>query len=57
VQQTILDEVYQGTLNNKAYQTQIHDQIVENCKGYLQGQYWKTSTYFPGFVDLPAQFS
>jgi hypothetical protein len=57
VQQAILDEVYQGTLNHKAYQTRIHDPIVENCKDYLRGRYWKTSTYFPGFVDLPAQQS
>ena len=52
VQQAILDQVYQGTLPEKAFQTRLHDPIVENCRDYLRGKYWETSKYFPGFVAL-----
>ena len=55
VQQAIFDEVYRGTLPEKAHQARLHDDIIENCQSYLRGRYWITSTYFPGFVELPSE--
>ena len=55
VQQALLDEIYQGTLQDIASQIRIHDPVVENCKDYLRGRHWKTSTYFPGELELPAE--
>lgn len=56
VQQVLLDTVYFGTYNrdkpNPYDQFRDSFGVIENCKDYLRGRYWKTSTYFPGFVSL-----
>ena len=58
VQQAIFDEVYRGTLSESAPQdTRSHDSIIENCKDYLRGRYWKTSAHFPGSLQLPNEQS
>jgi len=52
IQQTILDEVYSGTLSDKLQQ-KVHRSIIADCVEILDGRYWKTSRYFPGHVEAP----
>jgi len=52
IQQTILDVVYSGTLSDKLQQ-KIHRSIIADCVRILDGRYWKTSQYFPGYVEAP----
>ena len=58
VQQAIFDEIYRATASESAPQdTKFHDSIIENCKNYLRGRYWKTSAHFPGSLQLPNEQS
>jgi len=50
VQQSILDKVYSGTIDNPKGPRSI----IGDCALLLIGRYWKTSHYFPGYVEAPS---
>jgi len=54
VQQTVLDEVYQGTIPEMNYQERIHKPIIADCARLLNGRYWKTAHFFPGYTEPPS---
>lgn len=57
VQQSILDDIYRGTLPTTANQEHTHPSVISTCSSFLDGRRWKTADYFPGYVDPPTDDS